>query len=103
MGENIVKMGSEKQNEEVKESKKLSYEELEAAAQNLSAQLQNVVNKYKEVYTENQELKQNNYFVRLEWLWRVINSDRFKEDFRFKCEEEFINMMTPEPSEDNKD
>lgn len=98
MGENIVKMGPANQDNE---TKKLSYEELETAAQNLSAQYQNLVNKYKELYTENQELKQSNYFVRLEWLFRVVNSDKFDPDFRFKCEEEFINMMTPENTEEN--
>lgn len=100
MGENVVKMNPENQD---KESKKLSYDELENAAQNLSAQYQNLVNKYKELYAENQELKQNNYFVRLEWLFRVINSDKFNPDFRNKCEEEFVNMMIPETTEENKE
>ena len=96
----VVKMNPENQD---KESKKLSYDELENAAQNLSAQYQNLVNKYKELYAENQELKQNNYFVRLEWLFRVINSDKFNPDFRNKCEEEFVNMMIPETTEENKE
>ena len=101
MGENVVKMNPEVQD---KESKKLSYEELENAAQNLSAQYQNLVERYKELHAKHQELLQNNYFVRLEWLFRVINSDRFNVDFRTKCEEEFVNMMTPEiVEEENKD
>ena len=100
MGENIVKMGPEIQDNE---AKKLSYEELESAAQNLSAQYQNLINKYKELYAENQELKQNNAFIRLEWLWRVVNSDRFDTSFRSKCEEEFIEMMTPAVTERAKE
>jgi hypothetical protein len=88
-------MGNEK-----KQTTKLSYEELESAAQNLSAQYQNLVEKYKELYTKHQELLQNNYFVRLEWLFRVVNSDKFNSDFKAKCEEEFISMMTPETIEE---
>lgn len=97
MGENIVKMSPDTKDN------KLSYEELEKAAQNLSAQYQNLVNKFKELYAENQEFKQNNYFVRLEWLWRVLNSDKFNESFRNKCEEEFIEMMTPSETAETKE
>ena len=93
MGENIITMESKN-----KETKKLSYEELESIAQNLSAQYQNLVEKYKELHAKHEGLLQNNYFIRLEWLFRVINSDKFTVDFRAKCEEEFINMMTPEES-----
>lgn len=97
MGENIVNMGPVNQ-----EEKKLSYEELEQAAQSISAQYQNLVVKYKELAAKHQELMQNNYFVRLEWLYRVINSDRFPESFVKKCVDEFISMMTP-TEEENKD
>jgi hypothetical protein len=100
MGENIVNMGPV--NQEVREEKKLSYEELEQAAQNLSAQYQNVLAKFKELAAKHQELMQNNYFVRLEWLYRVINSDKFPEEFIDQCTKEFITLMTPE-EEDNKD
>lgn len=98
MGENIITMESKS-----KETKKLTYEELESAAQNLSAQYQNLVERHKELYAKYQELLQNNYFVRLEWLFRVINSDKFNVDFRNKCEEEFINMMTSEATEESKE
>ena len=99
MGENIITMESKS-----KETKKLSYEELESAAQNLSMQHQNLIEKYKELYVKHQELVQSNYFVRLEWLWRIINSDKLTTSFREKCETEFMDMMTPEvPAEENKD
>jgi hypothetical protein len=99
MGENIVKMGPNQDNE----TKKLSYDELEKAAQNLSVQHQNLIEKYKELYAKHQELLQNNYFIRLEWLFRVINSDKFNSDFKSKCEEEFITMMTPETVENTEE
>ena len=100
MGENIVNMGPVNQD---KTESKLSYEELEKAAQNLSAQHQNLIARYKELVEKHQELIQNNYFVRLEWLYRVINSDRFPESFIDQCTKEFITMMTPEQEEDNKE
>ena len=95
MGENIITMESKN-----KEVKKLTYDELESAAKNLSAQHQNLIEKYKELYTKYQELVQNNYFVRLEWLFKVVNSDRFNPEFRNKCEEEFISMMTTDNDEE---
>lgn len=97
MGENVVKMGQETSE---KESKKLSYEELQSAAAQLSAQNQQLISKYKELAAQHQELLQNNYFVRLEWLWRVIHSDKFNPDFVLKCSEEFISMMTPEETKE---
>lgn len=97
MGENVVKMNSEIQE---KETKKLSYEELQSVAAQLSTQNQQIVAKYKELAAQHQELLQNNYFVRLEWLWRVIHSDKFNKDFVLKCSEEFISMMTPEENKE---
>lgn len=106
MGENIVKMPVKQAAEETKavENKKLSYEELENVAQNLSAQNQNLVNKYKELFAKHQELMQNNYFIRLEWLWRVISMDpnKFSMEFVQQCTDEFVELMTPS-QEDNKE
>lgn len=103
MGENIVKM--ETRNSESTETSKLSYKELERAAQNISAQYQNLRTKYSELTIKYQELVQNNYFIRLDWLYKVIHSDRFPKPFIDSCIEEFITMMTPEQenSEENKD
>ena len=97
MGENIVNMNPVDQ--EIREEKKLSYEELEQAAQNLSAQYQNLVTRFKELAEAHQELVHNNFFVRLEWLYKVINSDKFPESFIHQCVNEFISMMTPEKEE----
>lgn len=103
MGENIVNMSPV--NQEVREEKKLSYEELENAAQNLSAQYQNLLAKFKELAEAHQELTHNNFFVRLEWLWRIINMEpnKFPEEFVHQCTDEFITMMTPEKESDNED
>lgn len=96
MGENIVQMGNNTQQE-----KKLSYEELQETASQLSAQNQQLVAKLKDLYTKCQELNQNNMFVRLEWLWRVIDKrDYFDGTFVSKCMAEFKEIMMPEPEED---
>lgn len=99
MGENIVSMGNNTQQE-----KKLSYEELQEAAAKLSAQRDAVVEKYKELVAKYQELLQNNYFVRLEWLWRVLDKkDYFDTDFVSKCMAEFKEIMMPTVEEETKD
>lgn len=99
MGENIVNMGKNTQQE-----KKLSYEELQEVAAKLSAQRDSIVEKYKELTVKYQELLQNNYFVRLEWLWRVIEKKEYFElDFVSKCMDEFKEIMMPSAGEDNKD
>ena len=93
---NVVELPSK-----ASEKKELSYEELQNACAQLSANYQNVLAKFKELHEKHDALLQNNYFVRLEWLWRVITSDKLTVDFRSKCEEEFMLLMNPE--EDNKD
>lgn len=99
MGENIVQMGNTTQQE-----KKLSYEELQETASQLSAQNQQIVAKFKELYAKHQELLQNNYFVRLEWLWRVIDKrDYFDESFVSKCMAEFKEIMMPTVEEETKE
>ena len=99
MGENIVQMGNITQQE-----KKLSYEELQETASQLSAQNQQIVAKFKELYAKHQELLQNNYFVRLEWLWRVIDKrDYFDEYFVSKCMAEFKEILMPTVEEETKE
>ena len=100
MGENIVKRSPENKDNE---AKKLNYDELEKAAQNMSAQLQNLANKYRELQEMHQELLQNRAFLRLEWLWKIINSDKMSETFVSKCKEEFEEVMFPSVTEEEND
>ena len=96
MGENIVQMGNNTQQE-----KKLNYEQLQEVAAKISAERDAIVGRYKELVSKYQELLQNNYFVRLEWLWRVIDKrDYFDETFVSKCMAEFKESMMPEPEEE---
>ena len=82
------------------EVKKLSYEELENIAHQLSEQS-------KQLYMQNQKMQQalqeanlTNFYERLKWLWEIINSSTpyISEEFNHKAGEEFMLLMAqPEP------
>ena len=81
--------------EEKKETKKLSYEELENVCHQLSEQSQTL-------YRKLQEANMNNMFKRLDYLFAVVeNKGAFPEDFVKKCVDEIITSMTiPEETEE---
>ena len=90
------------------EVKKLSYEELENIAHQLSEQS-------KQLYMQNQKMQQalqeanlTNFYERLKWLWEIINSTTpyISEEFKQKCGAEFEVLMTQpeqEPEEEVKE
>ena len=66
---------------EVKQEKKLSYEELENVANNL--------------YVRLQQADMANMFKRLDYLFKVVeNVDNFPQEFTKHCIEEIVNIMT---------
>ena len=66
---------------EVKQEKKLSYEELENVANNL--------------YVRLQQADMANMFKRLDYLFKVIeNVDNFPQEFTKQCVDEIVNIMT---------
>ena len=66
---------------EVKQEKKLSYEELENVANNL--------------YVRLQQADMANMFKRLDYLFKVVeNVDNFPQEFTKHCVEEIVNVMT---------
>lgn len=79
------------ENEETKkESKKLSYEELNNVANQLSQQNKALYEKYREV-------QMGNAFKRLDYLFKVLeytDKNVFPEDFIQKCVDEIIEFMT---------
>ena len=81
--------------EEKKETKKLSYEELENVCHQLSEQSQTL-------YRKLQEANMSNMFKRLDYLFAVVeNKVAFQEDFVKKCVDEIITSMTiPEETEE---
>jgi hypothetical protein len=72
---------------ELKEQKKMSYEELEALANNL--------------YNRLQQVEMSNVFKRLDYLFKVVeNIHSFPQEFADKCVAEIAEFMTiPETKE----
>ena len=78
---------------------KLSYEQLENVAHQLSEQT-------KQLYMKLQAANMSNMFKRLDYLFKVIeNGHMFKQDFLEKCIAEIEELMTvpEEVEEDNKE
>ena len=84
----------EEKTKDGKKSNKLSYEELEKVAQQLSYQCQQLS---KRVQERDMELT----FKRLDYLFAVVNCTTgvFNADFVAKCAAEIQEIMTPQPEE----
>jgi hypothetical protein len=81
---------------EAERPEKMSYEQLENVAHQLSEQA-------KQLYMQLQNANMSNMFKRLDYLFKVVeNSHMFKLDFVNKCINEIEDFMTiPEETEDN--
>lgn len=80
-------------------SEKLSYEQLENVAHQLSEQ-------NRQLYAKLQELQVDNMFKRLDYLFKVVeNTGVFSIDFHTRCVEEIESLMTipEEPQEEKKE
>ena len=77
---------------------KMSYEQLENVAHQLSEQA-------RQLYSQLQKSNMTNMFKRLDYLFKVVeNGHMFKQDFLEKCIAEIEELMTvPEVEEDNKE
>lgn len=76
---------------------KMSYEQLENVAHQLSEQ-------NKQLYTKLQEINMVNVFKRLDYLFKVLEYNHmFDEEFVTKCSTEVVDLMTVPKPEDNKD
>ena len=83
---------------ETERPEKMSYEQLENIAHQLSEQA-------KQLYMKLQAANMSNMFKRLDYLFKVVeNGHMFKQDFLEKCIAEIEELMTvPEVEEDNKE
>lgn len=92
-------MEENKDQQGVATPKKLSYEELENVARQLSEQ-------NKIMYRRIQELETNEIFTRLGFLFKVVEfANRFNSEFLNKCTQEIEQLITiPEekPQEESK-
>lgn len=79
---------------QVQRPEKMSYEQLENVAHQLSEQ-------NRQLFAKLQELNMANVFKRLDYLFKVIESGHmFKQDFLEKCIAEIESLMTvPEQEE----
>lgn len=77
---------------------KMSYEQLENIAHQLSEQA-------KQLYARLQEANMANMFKRLDYLFKVVeNAHAFNEEFVAKCVTEIEGLMTvPETEEETED
>lgn len=95
--EKVVKM--QPATKETKRPEKMSYEQLENIAHQLSEQS-------KQLYMKLQAANMNNTFKRLDYLFKVVeNGHMFKQDFLEKCITEIEDIMTvpeEESSESNQ-
>lgn len=73
---------------ETERPEKMSYEQLENVAHQLSEQA-------KQLYMKLQDANMNNIFKRLDYLFKVVeNGHIFKQDFLDKCIAEIEELMT---------
>lgn len=92
-----------------KAGSKLSYEELENVASQLSQQADKLVQQNKELQQKLNEVNSYNFFTRLEWLYKVIKDDviYLSDECKQKCAEEFESLLnagaTGTKTEDTED
>lgn len=86
--------------------KRLSYEELENACHQLSAQAQQLNAQNQQLRAALNEANLANLYKRLDYLFEVINRDNIylPTSFKKKCASEIEELMaTPEQTEDTSD
>ena len=81
-------MEEQKKNKETERPEKMSYEQLENVAHQLSEQS-------RQLYMKLQASNMNNMFKRLDYLFKVVeNGHMFNQDFLTKCISEIEELMT---------
>lgn len=97
-------MEENKKNPEKKVNRKLSYEELENAAQQISAQLDAMARENNQLRIALQKAQLGNLYTELDFKFKVIqNAEMFSPEFVEKCVQSIEEIMTPEAEEDKKE
>lgn len=99
------KMKVIKGDKDTPEVRKLSYEELENTAHQLSEQSRQLYMQNQKLSKALQESNLTNFYERLKWLWTVITSTTpyISEDFKQKCGAEFELLMAQPEQEPNEE
>jgi len=80
---------------EVNQPEKMSYEQLENIAHQLSEQ-------NRQLYMQLQNAQMTNVFKRLDYLFKVVeNSSMFSTEFTNKCITEIVDLMTVKEEDNN--
>lgn len=96
-------MEENKKTTEKKANRKLSYEELQTAAQQISAQLDAVARENNQLRIALQKAQLGNLYTELEFKFKVVqNAEMFSTEFVEKCISSIEEIMTPEPEEEQK-
>lgn len=91
------KMEEKQEKKELQRPEKMSYEQLENVAHQLSEQS-------RQLYAKLQEINMANTFKRLEYLFKVLeHSMHFSEEFCRKCAAEIEDLITIPESEDSSE
>jgi len=82
---------------------KLTYEELQNAANALHSKNQYLENQNQQLIMKVKELSDFTAFKRLDYLFKVLEfADRFPSDFVISCSEELQTALTIQPAEEEK-
>lgn len=89
------------------QGQRLSYEQLMQLAAQTNAENQRLRQTCSQMKMQLERFQMQDYYQRLEWLWKVItlddNTHVFTPEFVQAKVEEFIDLMTPiNPEEENK-
>ena len=89
--------GTESQPQAMEESQKMTYEQLEQVAHQLSEQA-------RQLYRKLQEANMINMFKRLDYLFKVVeNKDNFGEEFVHSCVAEIQDILTVTDEAENEE
>lgn len=89
-------------NAEPRQGQKLDYEQLSAAANQLSQQAQHYYNEAQKLAKQLEAAEMGNFFKRLDYLWNIIHSTSIylTSEFKAQAGNEFMAMMAkPEEPE----
>lgn len=90
-----------KKEETKREVKKLSYEELENAAKQITAQAQNVARENQQLRAALQQASLTNMYTELNFKFKVLEfASAFSPEFVDKCVKSIEEIMTPAPEEE---
>lgn len=73
---------------------KPSYEELEKKFMSLVQEYNKVCQQAQQMAQELQKMNSFNIFKRLDYLFKVVESEKFGEEFTAKCIKEIVDLLT---------